>query len=59
MSNPSLNVTFIDDKTKHLQKKIPSFLFFFVGLPWCENLSQKKKKKTMNLMHLPQKRSWL
>jgi hypothetical protein len=50
--HPKLNLTFIDDKTKHLQKKIP-LLFFFGGLPWCENLSQEKNK-TVILMHLPQ-----
>jgi hypothetical protein len=48
--HPKLNLTFIDDKTKQVQKKIPLFFnFFFLGSFYvgCHGVKIcHKKKKT-------------
>jgi hypothetical protein len=55
--HPKLNLTFIDDKTKHLQKKIPLYFFwgiFFLWVAMVWKFVTEKKQNNMILIHLPQ-----
>jgi hypothetical protein len=48
--HPKLNLTFIDAKTKHLQKKNPIFYFIFSGLFFvgCHSVKICHRKKKQN-----------